>query len=151
MRSDTWTFLLIFMGILLGVSVFLYLFVPPTEIAKYFMKGSGQSLPSSFKIPLMYYSKQGIYAIIYNNGPSAIYLNNMDVYAIYSLTNIQYNCNIVASNYTLDTNSQGTVLVNCTNNEEIINNLFSNNGYYEFYFTYNNYQQSYNLTSTLSK
>jgi hypothetical protein len=142
------------MGILLGISIFLYLFVPPSLVAKYLSNVSGnpnQSSPVSFDIPFMYYSNEGIYAIIYNSGSSVIYLNNMNVYNIYSLTNVKYNCNIVASNYTLDSNSQKIVLVNCTNNEEIVRNLFNNNGYYEFYFIYDNYQKSYNLTSKLTK
>ena len=147
MKGDIFTVLLIVMGVILGVVIYLVLFVPPQEVLKYF-GGGNNNQPVEFKISLMYYSSNSINAIIYNEGPGEINLNNMKVYAISSYGN-RYNCNII-SNGTINPNDQVNILINCSNEDQIINNLLSNNGYYTFYFDYNNYEQSYNLTSTIS-
>ncbi|BFI73558.1 hypothetical protein YN1_5450 [Nanoarchaeota archaeon] len=147
MRSDAFTILIILLGIILGIVVYLVLFVPPSEIAKYLGGGSNKNLPVSFKVSLMYYTSNSIGAFIYNQGPGTVYLNNMNVYAEYYPYGGSYNCNITASNYTLSPDSQVSVIINCENENQIISNLFSNNGYYIFYFNYKNYEQTYNLTT----
>ena len=145
MRGDAFTILLIVMGIILGIVVYLVLFVPPQEVLKYF-GGANNNQPVTFKISFMYFSSSSINAIIYNEGPGTINLNNMHVYAISSDGN-QYNCNVI-SNGTVNPNSQVNIVINCNNENQIINNLLSNNGYYIFYFDYNNYEQNYNLTAS---
>ncbi|MFP3132250.1 MAG: hypothetical protein RXQ77_02835, partial [Candidatus Nanopusillus sp.] len=68
MRSDFLTTLIIIFGIILGVAVILYLFVPPQVILKLLGKNASSSTPASFKISYMYFTSNDIYAIIYNSG-----------------------------------------------------------------------------------
>ena len=97
----------------------------------------------------MYFTSNSIYAIIYNGG-SNIDLNNMQITYIYSQNNYQGTCNIVANNYTLLSNSQEIIGLNCTNEDLIINNLLSNKGSYEFSFTYGNTVQQAPLPFKIS-
>ena len=149
MRSDALTILLIIMGIILGIVVYLVLFVPPQEVMKYFGK-SGSNQPANFKVSLMYYSSNSIGAFIYNQGPGNLYLDQMNIYAVYYPYGGNYNCSVESSNSTISPGNQELILLNCENEKQIIQNLLSNNGYYVFYFNYGNYQQTYNLTSSIS-
>jgi len=97
----------------------------------------------------MYFTSNGIYAIIYNAGPD-IDLSNMKVTYTYSQNNYQGTCNIVANNYTLPSNSQETIELNCTDEDTIISNLLSNSGSYLFSFTYGNTVQQAPLPFKIS-
>jgi len=149
MRSDFLTTLIIIFGIILGVVVILYLFVPPQVILKLLGKSTSSSNSASFKISYMYFTSNGIYAIIYNAGPN-IDLSNMKVTYTYSQNNYQGTCDIVANNYTLPSNSQETIELNCTNENIIISNLLSNSGSYLFSFTYENTVQQAPLPFKIS-
>ena len=149
MRSDFLTTLIIIFGIILGVVVILYLFVPPQVILKLFGKSTSSSNSASFKISYMYFTSNGIYAIIYNAGPD-IDLSNMKVTYTYSQNNYQGTCNIVTNNYTLSSNSQETIELNCTDENTIISNLLSNSGSYLFSFTYGNTVQQAPLPFKIS-
>jgi len=149
MRSDFLTTLIIIFGIILGVVVILYLFVPPQVILKLLGKSTSSSTSASFKISYMYFTSNGIYAIIYNAGPD-INLSNMEVTYTYSQNNYQGTCNIVANNYTLSSNSQETIELNCTDEDTIISNLLSNSGSYLFSFTYGNTVQQAPLPFKIS-
>jgi len=138
MKGDFLTTLIIIFGIILGIVVVLYLFVPPQVILKLLGKNVSSSSPASFKISYMYFTSNGIYAIIYNAGPD-IDLSNMKVTYTYSQNSYQTGtCNIVTNNYTLSSNSQEIIELNCTDEDLIINNLLSNKGSYEFSFMYGN-------------
>ncbi|EOD42792.1 Uncharacterized protein Nst1_131 [Candidatus Nanobsidianus stetteri] len=138
MRSDFLTTLVIIFGIILGITVILYLFVPPQVILKLLGKNTQSSNSVSFKISYMYYTSNSIYAIIYNGGPD-IDLSNMQITYTYSQNSYQTGtCNIVVNNYTLPSNSQEIIELNCTNEDLIINNLMLNKGSYEFSFKYGN-------------
>jgi len=149
MRSDFLTTLIIIFGIILGITIILYLFVPPQVILKLLGKSTSSSNSASFKISYMYFTSNSIYAIIYNSG-SNIDLNNMQITYTYSQNNYQGTCNIVANNYTLLSNSQEIIGLNCTNGDIIINNLLSNKGSYEFSFTYGNTVQQAPLPFKIS-
>lgn len=149
MKSDFLTTLVIIFGIILGIVVILYLFVPPQVILKLLGKSNSSSNSVSFKISYMYFTSNGIYAIIYNSG-SNINLNNMEVNYIYSQNNYQGTCNIVANNYTLPSNSQEIIELNCTNENLIISNLMLNKGSYEFSFKYGNTVQQAPLPFKIS-
>jgi len=149
MRSDFLTTLIIIFGIILGVVVILYLFVPPQVILKLLGKSTSSSNSASFKISYMYFTSNGIYAIIYNAGPD-INLSNMEVTYTYSQNNYQGTCNIVANNYTLSSNSQEAIELNCTDEDTIISNLLSNSGSYLFSFTYGNTVQQAPLPFKIS-
>jgi len=149
MRSDFLTTLIIIFGIILGVVVILYLFVPPQVILKLLGKSTSSSTSASFKISYMYFTSNGIYAIIYNAGPD-INLSNMEVTYTYSQNNYQGTCNIVANNYTLSSNSQEAIELNCTDEDTIISNLLSNSGSYLFSFTYGNTVQQAPLPFKIS-
>jgi uncharacterized protein with PQ loop repeat len=149
MRGDFLTILIIIFGIILGVAVILYLFVPPQEILKLLGKNTSSSGPISFKISYMYFTSNSIYAIIYNSG-SDIDLNNMEVTYTYDQNSYQGTCNIIANNYTLSSNSQETVELNCTNENLIISNLMLNKGSYEFSFMYGNTVQQAPLPFKIS-
>jgi hypothetical protein len=150
MKSDFLTTLIIIFGIILGIAVILYLFVPPQVILKLLGKNVSSSGPVSFKISYMYFTSNSIYAVIYNSG-SNIDLNNMKVSYTYSQNNYQTGtCNIIANNYTLPSNSQETIELNCTNENIIINNLLSNRGSYEFSFMYGNIVQQAPLPFKIS-
>ncbi|MFP3256930.1 MAG: hypothetical protein RXO36_03930 [Candidatus Nanopusillus acidilobi] len=149
MRSDFLTTLIIIFGIILGVAVILYLFVPSQVILKLLGKSTSSSSPASFKISYMYFTSNSIYAIIYNAGPD-INLSNMKVTYTYSQNNYQGTCNIVTNNYTLSSNSQETIELSCTDENTIINNLLSNSGSYLFSFTYGNTVQQAPLPFKIS-
>ena len=150
MKSDFLTTLIIIVGIILGIVVILYLFVPPQVILKLLGKSTSSSGPVSFKISYMYFTSNGIYAIIYNSG-SNIDLSNMEVTYTYSQNSYQTGtCNIITNNYTLPSNSQETIELNCTNEDIIINNLLSNRGSYEFSFMYGNTVQQAPLPFKIS-
>ena len=149
MKGDFLTTLIIVFGIILGIVVVLYLFVPPQVILKLLGKNVSSSGPVSFKISYMYFTSNSIYAIIYNSG-SNIDLNNMQITYTYSQNNYQGTCNIVTNNYTLPSNSQEIIELNCTNQDLIINNLLSNRGSYEFSFTYGNTAQQASLPFKIS-
>ena len=150
MRSDFLTTLIIIFGIILGIVVILYLFVPPQLILKLLGKNVSSSGPVSFKISYMYFTTNSIYAIIYNRG-SNIDLNNMQITYTYSQNSYQTGtCNIVTNNYTLPSNGQEIIELNCTNQDLIINNLLSNRGSYEFSFTYGNTAQQASLPFKIS-
>ena len=150
MRSDFLTTLIIIFGIILGIVVILYLFVPPQLILKLLGKNVSSSGPVSFKISYMYFTTNSIYAIIYNSG-SNIDLNNMQITYTYSQNSYQTGtCNIVTNNYTLPSNGQEIIELNCTNQDLIINNLLSNRGSYEFSFTYGNTAQQASLPFKIS-
>jgi hypothetical protein len=83
MRSDFLTTLVIIFGIILGITIILYLFVPPQVILKLLGKSTSLSNSASFKISYMYFTSNGIYAIIYNGG-SDIDLSNMQITYTYS-------------------------------------------------------------------
>jgi hypothetical protein len=149
MKSDFLTTLIIIFGIILGIVVILYLFVPPQVILKLLGKSTTSSNSASFKISYMYFTSNDIYAIIYNAGPT-IDLSNMKVTYTYSQNNYQGTCNIVANNYTLLSNSQETIELNCTDENTIINNLLSNRGSYLFSFMYGNTVQQAPLPFKIS-
>ena len=150
MRSDFLTTLIIIFGIILGIAVILYLFVPPQVILKLLGKNVSSSTPASFKISYMYFTSNDIYSIIYNSG-SNIDLNNMQITYTYNQNSYQTGtCNIVTDNYTLPSNSQETIELNCTNENLIINNLLSNSGSYEFSFMYGNTVQQAPLPFKIS-
>jgi uncharacterized protein with PQ loop repeat len=149
MKSDFLTTLIIVFGIILGIVVVLYLFVPPQVILKLLGKNVSSSGPVSFKISYMYFTSNSIYAIIYNSG-SNIDLNNMQITYTYSQNGYQGTCNIVTNNYTLSSNSQKTVELNCTDEDTIINNLLSNRGSYLFSFMYGNTVQQAPLPFKIS-
>jgi uncharacterized protein with PQ loop repeat len=149
MKGDFLTTLIIIFGIILGIIVILYLFVPPQVILELLSKSTSSSNSASFKISYMYFTSNSIYAIIYNAGPN-IDLSNMKVTYTYSQNNYQGTCNIVANNYTLPSNSQETIELNCTNEDTIINNLLSNSGSYLFSFTYGNTVQQAPLPFKIS-
>jgi uncharacterized protein with PQ loop repeat len=150
MKGDFLTTLIIIFGIILGIVVVLYLFVPPQVILKLLGKNVSSSGPVSFKISYMYFTSNSIYAIIYNSG-SNIDLNNMQITYTYGQNGYQTGtCNIVTNNYTLSSNSQTTIELNCTNEDTIINNLLSNKGSYEFSFTYGNTVQQAPLPFKIS-
>ncbi|MFP3166809.1 MAG: hypothetical protein RXQ68_00025 [Candidatus Nanopusillus sp.] len=149
MKSDFLTTLIIIFGIILGIIVILYLFVPPQVILKLLGKNVSSSGPISFKISYMYFTSNGIYAVIYNSG-SNIDLNNMKVTYIYSNSYQTGTCNIVTNNYTLPSDSQEIIGLNCTNEDIIINNLLSNSGSYEFSFMYENTVQQATLPFKIS-
>jgi hypothetical protein len=150
MKGDFLTTLIIIFGIILGIVVILYLFVPPQVILKLLGKNVSSSGPVSFKISYMYFTSNSIYAVIYNSG-SNIDLNNMQVTYAYSQNSYQTGtCNIIANNYTLSSNSQETIELNCTNENIIINNLLSNKGSYEFSFMYGNTVQQAPLPFKIS-
>jgi uncharacterized protein with PQ loop repeat len=150
MKSDFLTNLVIIFGIILGIAVILYLFVPPQVILKLLSKSTSSSNSASFKISYMYFTSNGIYAIIYNNGPN-IDLNNMQITYTYNQNSYQTGtCNIVVNNYTLTSNNQEIVELNCTSEDLIINNLLSNKGSYEFSFMYGNTVQQAPLPFKIS-
>ena len=150
MRSDFLTTLVIIFGIILGVAVILYLFVPSQVILKLLGKNVSSSTPASFKISYMYFTSNDIYAIIYNGG-SDIDLNNMQITYTYNQNSYQTGtCNIVTDNYTLPSNSQKTIELNCTNEDLIISNLMSNSGSYDFSFMYGNNVQQASLPFKIS-
>jgi hypothetical protein len=150
MKGDFLTTLIIIFGIILGIVVILYLFVPPQVILKLLGKNVSSSGPVSFKISYMYFTSNGIYAIIYNSG-SNIDLNNIQITYTYSQNSYQTGtCNIVTNNYTLPSNSQEIIELNCTNEDLIINNLLSNRGSYEFSFMYGNTLQQAPLPFKIS-
>jgi hypothetical protein len=150
MRSDFLTTLIIIFGIILGIAVILYLFVPPQVILKLLGKSTSSSNSASFKISYMYFTSNGIYAIIYNAGPN-IDLSNMKVTYTYSQNSYQTGtCDIVTNNYTLPSNSQETIELNCTDEDTIISNLLSNSGSYLFSFTYGNIVQQAPLPFKIS-
>jgi len=138
MKGDFLTTLIIIFGIILGVVVVLYLFVPHQAILKLSGKNVSSSGPVSFKISYMYFTSNSIYAVIYNSG-SNIDLSNMKVTYTYGQNGYQTGtCNIVTNNYTLSSNSQETIELNCTDEDTIINNLMLNKGSYLFSFMYGN-------------
>ena len=150
MKSDFLTTLIIIFGIILGIVVILYLFVPPQVILKLLGKNTSSSSSSSFKISYMYFTSNNIYAVIYNSGPE-MNLNNMKVTYTYSQNSYQTGtCNIITNNYTLPSNSQKIIELNCTNENLIINNLLSNKGSYEFSFIYGNTVQQAPLPFKIS-
>ena len=150
MRSDFLTTLIIVFGIILGVAVILYLFVPPQVIFKVLGKNASSSTSASFKISYMYFTSNNIYAIIYNSG-SDINLNNMQITYTYNQNSYQTGtCNIVTDNYTLPSNSQTIIELNCTNEDLIISNLISNSGSYDFSFMYGNNVQQASLPFKIS-
>jgi len=149
MKGDFLTTLIIIFGIILGIVVVLYLFVPPQVILKLLGKNVSSSGPVSFKISYMYFTSNSIYAVVYNSG-SDINLNNMQITYTYSQNNYQGTCNIVANNYTLPSDSQETIELNCTDENTIISNLLSNKGSYEFSFTYGNTVQQAPLPFKIS-
>jgi uncharacterized protein with PQ loop repeat len=150
MKSDFLTTLIIIFGIILGIVVILYLFVPPQVILKLLGKNTSSSNSVSFKISYMYFTSNGIYAIIYNTG-SNIDLSNMKVTYTYSQNGYQTGtCNIVTNNYTLSSNIQEVVELNCTDEDLIISNLLSNRGSYEFSFIYGNIVQKAPLPFKIS-
>jgi len=150
MRSDFLTTLIIIFGIILGIAVILYLFVPPQVILKLLGKNVSSSTPASFKISYMYFTSNDIYSIIYNSG-SNIDLNNMQITYTYNQNSYQTGtCNIVTDNYTLPSNSQEIIELNCTNEDLIISNLMSNSGSYDFSFMYGNNVQQASLPFKIS-
>ena len=149
MKGDFLTTLIIVFGIILGIVVVLYLFVPPQVILKLLGKNVSSSGPVSFKISYMYFTSNSIYAVVYNSG-SNIDLNNMQITYTYSQNNYQGTCNIVANNYTLSSNSQEAIELNCTDEDTIISNLLSNSGSYLFSFTYGNTVQQAPLPFKIS-
>jgi len=150
MRSDFLTTLIIIFGIILGIVVILYLFVPPQVILKLLGKNVSSSTPASFKISYMYFTSNDIYSIIYNSG-SNIDLNNMQITYTYNQNSYQTGtCNIVTDNYTLPSNSQEIIELNCTNEDLIISNLMSNSGSYDFSFMYGNNVQQASLPFKIS-
>ena len=150
MRSDFLTTLIIIFGIILGIVVILYLFVPPQVILKLLGKNVSSSTPASFKISYMYFTSNDIYSIIYNSG-SNIDLNNMQITYTYNQNSYQTGtCNIVTDNYTLPSNSQEIIELNCTNEDLIISNLMSNSGSYDFSFMYGNNVQQVSLPFKIS-
>jgi hypothetical protein len=75
----------------------------------------------------------------------------MEVTYTYSQNSYQTGtCNIVTNNYTLPSDSQETIELNCTNEDTIINNLLSNKGSYEFSFMYENTVQQAPLPFKIS-
>ena len=152
MRNDFLTTLVIISGVILGITLILYLFVPPQVVLKLLGKdiSSPNSVSLSFKISYMYFSSDGIYAIIYNSG-SDINLNNMKVKYTYSQNNYQTGtCSIVTDIYTLYSNNQAIIKLNCTNEDIIISNLLSNKGSYVFSFMYGNVVQQTSLPFKIS-
>ena len=150
MKGDFLTTLIIVFGIILGIVVVLYLFVPPQVILKLLGKNVSSSGPVSFKISYMYFTSNSIYAVVYNAG-SNIDLSNMKVTYTYSQNSYQTGiCNILTNNYTLPSDSQETIELNCTNEDLIINNLLSNRGSYEFSFMYGNTLQQAPLPFKIS-
>ncbi|BBL45363.1 hypothetical protein MJ1_0190 [Nanobdella aerobiophila] len=147
MRSDALTVIIIIMGIVIVILLLLVLFVPAKDI---FKGSASNNYIVSYKVSYMYYSNYNIYAVIYNNGNVNIDPSKYSVQAEYYPYGYEYNCNI-DSNGLIYNNSQSTVVVNCTNNKEIFDNLLSNNGYYIFSFNYNNNIETYNLSSDLMK
>jgi len=150
MRSDFLTTLVIIFGVILGITIILYLFVPPQIVLKLLEKDTSSSNSVLFKISYMYFSSNGIYAIIYNSG-SDIDLNNMKVTYTYSRNIHQTDtCSIVTDNYILYSNYQATIKLNCTNEDIIIGNLLSNEGSYVFSFMYGNVVQQASLPFEIS-
>ncbi len=150
MRSDFLTTLVIIFGVILGITIILYLFVPPQVVLKLLGKDTSSTNSVSFKISYMYFSSDGIYAIIYNDG-SDIDLNNMRITYTYSQNNYQTGtCSIVTDNYILYSNNQATIKLNCTNEDIIISNLLSNKGSYIFSFMYGNVVQQASLPFEIS-
>ena len=150
MKSDFLTTLVIIFGIILGITIILYLFVPPQVVLKLLGKDTSSANSVSFKIAYMYFSSDGIYAIIYNSG-SNINLNNMKVTYTYSQNNYQTGtCSIVTDSYTLYSNNQATIKLNCTNEDIIISNLLSDKGSYVFSFMYENVVQQASLPFKIS-
>jgi len=150
MRSDFLTTLVIIFGVILGITIILYLFVPPQVVLKLLGKDTSSTNSVSFKISYMYFSSDGIYAIIYNSG-SDIDLNNMRITYTYSQNNYQTGiCSVVTDNYILYSNNQATIKLNCTNEDIIISNLLSNKGSYVFSFMYGNVIQQASLPFKIS-
>jgi uncharacterized protein with PQ loop repeat len=150
MKSDFLTTLVIIFGVILGITIILYLFVPPQVVLKLLGKDTSSINSVSFKISYMYFSSDGIYAIIYNDG-SDIDLNNMKITYTYSQNNYQTGtCSIVTNNYTLYSNNQAIIKLNCTNEDIIISNLLSNKGSYVFSFMYGNTVQQASLPFKIS-